>query len=201
MKKIISPIFIFVFCFLNSCFFYKNAFAQQLTKAEKKALQKEIKDFQKNPQKYKDFKESLQNKKETVEKDQKELSKLEESIEEIKKEIKEKDTRIDQLGNELMRLQEEAKQTAKVEKKEANTEGVVYKVQIVIPENALYEDKSPDGGKRVYFNGEQDADGVKKYTFGFFGEQAEAEKFKNYLQMLRIKDVIVTKYKNGVKEK
>ncbi len=199
MKKITNYLFTCAFA-LTIILVSNNVFAQQLTKAEKKALQKEIKEFQKNPEKYKAFKESIQAKKENVEKNKEEIAKLDESIEEIKKEIKDKDARIDQLGNELIRLQEEAKQTAKTEKKQANTEGVVYKVQIVVPESALYEDKSPEGAKRVHFNGEQDADGTRKYTFGFFGEQAEAEKFKKYLQMLRIKDVIVTKYKNGVKE-
>jgi chromosome segregation ATPase len=172
----------------------------QMTKAEKKELQKQLKELQKNPKKYKELKQILEDRRANVKKMEGELAEITSSIADIQKQIKEKDERIKELGDELARLQTENKDTQKIVKKETNSEGIIYKVQVPIDEASLYEEISEiDGKKRPVFSGEEDQDGKKKYTFGYFKNKKEAETFSKYLQMLRIKDAKVFTYKDGVK--
>ncbi len=179
-----------------------NILAQKLSKEEKKVLQKELKALQKDPAKYKALKDAVEERKANANKLDGQMTEITTSITEVQAQIVEKDKRIKELGDEFARIQTENKDTQKVVKKESNAEGVVYKVQVPIDESSLYEEMSEiDGKKRPVFSGDQDEDGKKKYTFGYFKEKKDAETFKSYLQILRIKDAKVEMYKDGVKAK
>lgn len=181
---------------------FNNTIAQKLSKEEKKALQKELKELQKNPAKYKALKEAIEERKVNLNKLDGQLAEISTSITEVQSQIVEKDKRIKELGDEFARIQTENKDTQKVVKKETNADGIVYKVQVPVDESSLYEEISEiDGKKRPVFSGEQDEDGKKKYTFGYFKDKKDAETFKKYLQTLRIKDAKVETYKDGVKAK
>lgn len=178
------------------------AFAQKLSKEEKKALQKELKELQKNPAKYKALKETIEERKVNLNKLDGQLTQVTTSIVDVQNQIIEKDKRIKELGDEFARIQIENKDTQKVVKKQMNADGTVYKVQVPINESSLYEEVSEiDGKKRPVFSGDEDADGKKKYTFGYFKEKKDAETFQKYLQMLRIKDAKIEVYTDGVKAK
>jgi TolA-binding protein len=176
------------------------SYGQGLSKAEKKALQKEIKELQKNPAKYKQMKDGVQEKKDHLTKLDGQIDDLNESINGTQEKLKEKDTRIKELSDEIARLRTEKEETDKVVKTNTNGEGLIYKVQVQIDDSSLYQEVSEiDGKSRPIFSGEQDEDGTKKYTFGYFKDKAEAETFRKYLQMLRIRDAVVVAYKDGKK--
>lgn len=176
------------------------AFAQNISKAEKKALQKELKEMSKNPIKYKQFKEGIQEKKDAVTKLDGQIEDLNESINNTQQQASEKDKRIKELGDEIARLKTDNKETDNVIKNSTNEQGIVYKVQVAIDDASLYQEISEiDGQKRPVFSGDQDEDGEKKYTLGYFKDKAEAETFRKYLQLLRIKDAKITTYKDGKK--
>jgi polyribonucleotide nucleotidyltransferase len=67
-------------------------------------------------------------------------------------------------------------------------------------EGECQEVSEVDGKTRPVFSGDQDEDGAKKYTLGFFKEKTEADTFCQYLKLLRIKDAVVVKYENGKKQ-
>jgi len=47
------------------------------------------------------------------------------------------------------------------------------------------------------FSGDVDADGVKKYTLGYFNDYWEADNFKKYIREMGVKDAWIVAYKNG----
>jgi len=171
-----------------------------MSKAEKKALKKEIKDMQKNPLKYKQLKDGIDEKQKHLTDLDKEISELTDAISSNQEKINEKDKKIKELGDEIARMETAKREINTAEKNSTNIEGLVYKVQVEVDETALYQEISEiDGQKRPVFTGEEDEDGSKKYTLGYFRSQSEAETFKNYLHTLRIKDAKVVAYKDGKK--
>jgi DNA repair exonuclease SbcCD ATPase subunit len=190
----------FLFIFGLSFLLVETALAQKPTKAEQKALKKELKEMQKNPAKYKQLKESIQEKKEQLAKLDGDIADLNETINNTQQQINEKDKRLKELSDELARMNVEKRETDNAIKTQTNEQGLVYKVQIPIDDSALYQEVSEiDGQKRPVFSGDTDTDGTKKYTLGYFKDKKEAETFRNYLQMLRIKDAKVVTYKDGKK--
>ena len=60
----------------------------------------------------------------------------------------------------------------------------------------LYSETDPvTGKKKVIFTPDpEDTDGTRKYTLGYFSDKQEAETFKEYLRLLRVRDAIVVAY-------
>jgi hypothetical protein len=191
MKKYcLTSLFLLLACFVVA--------QDKLSKAEKKALQAEIKAYQKDPAKYKEFKQSIQTKKEHIAKLDGQISELNEAINTGKTQLTQKEERVKQLVDEINRLKTEKGETEKIVKNTINEEGVFYKVQVPIEEAALYKEVSEvDGKTKPVFSGDQDEDGAKKYTLGYFKDKPEADTFCQYLRLLRIKDAVVVKYENG----
>jgi uncharacterized protein (DUF3084 family) len=172
----------------------------KLSKAEQKQLKKELKDLQKNPARYKQMKDAIQDKKDQLVKLDGEIDDLNEAITSTNEKIVDKDKRIKELSDEIARMNVEKRETDNVIKNETNDQGIVFKVQVPIEDAALYQEVSEiDGQKRPVFSGETDADGAKKYTLGYFKDKKEAETFRSYLNMLRIRDAQVVAYKDGKK--
>ena len=189
--------YIIVILFLGTGF---AAQAQKLSKDEKKALKSEIKAMQKNPEKYKDFKEGIEDKRDQIKELDIQIQELEKSINQSESLINQKDKRIKELGDEIARLELENKERQNAISSQTDVSGRVYKVQIRVDESSLYKEIDPVTGEpRPIFVGDTDADGSKKYTLGYFRDQQEAETFKKYLQLLRVKDAIVVAYQDGQK--
>ena len=85
----------------------------------------------------------------------------------------------------------ENKERLKAIESHSNAQGIVYKVQIEVDESFLYSETDPvTGRKKVIFTG----DDTRKYTLGYFSDKEEAETFKEYLRLLRVRDAIVVAY-------
>lgn len=194
MKKVIF--YLFTGCL--ALILWQPALSQKISKAEKKALLNEIKAYQKNPLRYKQFKQGIQEKKEMLQSLNKEAEDLNEAIDSKQKVLNEKELKIKELGDEIARLKTASEETDKAIRNQTNIEGLVYKVQVEIDDAQLYQEVSEiDGKKRPVFTGDEDEDGKKKYTLGYFKSKNEAETFKKYLNMLRIRDAIIVAYKDG----
>ncbi len=72
--------------------------------------------------------------------------------------------------------------------------GVVFKVQIGAFKN---KDLAKYFENNKNFSGDVDADGVKKYTLGYFNDYWEADNFKKYIREMGVKDAWIVAYKNG----
>ncbi|NJL14463.1 MAG: hypothetical protein HC913_16615 [Microscillaceae bacterium] len=172
----------------------------QLSKEEKKQLKQELKELAKNPEKFQTFKDGLQAKKEEVMRLNGEIDDTQSALTTTQQQITEKDRKIKELGDELARLKVEKEETQQVVQNQTNLQGLVYKVQVEVNEASLYQEISQETGeKRPIFTGEQDEDGSKKYTLGYFKDKAEADTFCKYLQLLRIKEAKVVAYRDGKK--
>jgi hypothetical protein len=71
------------------------------------------------------------------------------------------------------------------------TKGVVYKVQVGAFTKKTYSEKI-DG---PFW--EEDADGVKKYTIGYFRDYQDATRFKNYLRAIGVSDAWIVAYEDN----
>ncbi|MFN0048725.1 MAG: Ezrin/radixin/moesin family protein [Cytophagales bacterium] len=72
--------------------------------------------------------------------------------------------------------------------------GVIFKVQIGAFKN---KDLVKYFENNKNFSGDVDADGVKKYTLGYFNDYWEADNFKKYIREMGVKDAWIVAYKDG----
>lgn len=188
------------FLLISFCLFSWPLLSQDLSKDEKKALKKEIKAYKKNPEAFKTFKEGIESKKQQVVRLNSEINEVDRSIQDVRTQVADKDEKIKRLQEEIRRLEREKTETEAVVTDQTNLQGLVYKVQVSIDEGSLHEEVDlATGEKRLTFTGETDADGTRKYTLGYFRDKAEAQTFKDYLKLLRIKDAQVVPYRDGKK--
>ncbi|MCS6822643.1 MAG: hypothetical protein NZ551_12360 [Microscillaceae bacterium] len=191
MRKKIVRLFLWLLpCLL--CTSFANA---QVSKAEQKKLKAELKAFSKNPESFKKFKEELRNAKIESENLEKELIEKQNIQDQNAQKLKELDDEIGKLMFEKRRLEKEQKETENAIKTTKNEEGVGFKVQLEIGDADLYKELTENGEKKPIFSGDIGADGVKRYTLGYFKTRKEAEEFKKYLNILHIKDAKVIEYK------
>ncbi len=174
---------------------------EKLSKAEKKALEKEIAAFKKNPAAYEEFKKKYQTNKETVAKLDGQIADLNEAVNNGKTKLAEKEARVKEIVDEINRLKAEKNETDVVVKTTTDEKGTLFKVQVPIEEAYIYKEVSEVTGKpQPVFSGEEDQDGKKKYTLGYFKTKNEADTFCQYLKQLRIRDAIVVRYEDGKKQ-
>lgn len=190
MKKLLlSLLVMFVFGQVN---------AQELSKAERKALKKEIKNYSKNLESYKKFKDNLSRQKERLTRLISEINSNQEEVDKKQAELDAKNKEVKRLGEEKLRLKKDiAAIESSIGSQTNKLTGEVYKVQVVLsPSDIKIDQAVPDGPNVEFFSGETDENGNKRYTLGYFPSQAEAEEFKKALHALRIKSAIVAKYKD-----
>lgn len=177
-------------------------YAQGLSREEKKALKAEAKKMQKNPELYLKLKEDISDKEAKLQELSQEENSVKQEIADKQAILTEKDSIIKALGDEIVRAKQKRKEVKQAVDSQTNIEGVVYKVQVEIDESALYQKVRMEGNeikKEIIFSGEEDADGARKYTLGYFKDQSEAETFTNYLRLLRVKEAKTVKYDNNKK--
>ncbi|MCS7004699.1 MAG: Ezrin/radixin/moesin family protein [Cytophagales bacterium] len=106
-----------------------------------------------------------------------------------------KDQEIASLKEELEKAKAEAA-AATTSKPTSNcddyTKGLVYKVQVGAFRN---KDLAKFQNRGNFWM--EDADGIKKYTIGFFREYWEADEFKKYLREMGVKDAWIVAYENN----
>ncbi len=127
-----------------------------------------------------------------------EVASLTARVEELENQIQDKDNQlaeskriIEQQSNRLNEIQNESQNiNAKYIK------GLVFRVQIGAfrkKDLTKYFDNNPN------FGGEVDADGIKKYTLGYFRDYWQADTFKKYLREMGVKDAWIVPYRDGVR--
>ena len=170
--------------------------AQKLNKAEKAALKAEISKMLKDPEQYKELKERIEKKRKQSKELDAQIGVINNSVKNKQVLLERKDKRIKELGDEIARLELENKERQKAIESHSNTQGIVYKVQIEVDESFLYSETDPvTGNKKVIFTSDpENTDGTRKYTLGYFSDKEEAETFKEYLRLLRVRDAIVVAY-------
>lgn len=168
---------------------------QDPEKMSKKQLRRLLKRYYKNPAKFKEFKQNIEDKENKLADLEKQLQ-APVNTDKIDAEIAAKTKEEAALRAEIERLKNEKKETKKVIKKETNEQGTIYKVQVEITDNDLYKE-IVQGEKKAVFTGDLDSDGLKKYTLGYFKDKTEADKFVKILNELFIKAVKVVTYTDG----
>ncbi len=168
---------------------------QAQDKKEIKKWKKKMKDM--DPLAFKKMYEEHQQLKSQVASKDRELSTL-------RKEVMSKDAQISAKDTEIAELR------AKLEAKEAEmstveaddaqdiskygddyTKGIVYKVQVGAFTKNTYSEKI-DG---AFW--EEDADGTKKYTIGYFRDYQDATRFKNYMRAIGVSDAWIVAYEDN----
>lgn len=187
-----NNVLILILC-LSVCL-VSTSYAQKNKKSkEDKALEKEWKKKAKSldPLEYKnliDEQNRLKN----------EASALSAKMMSIDDQMSSKDTEISRLKAELKdmeaKLAEEQSSNVTGTGKKMTSKGVVFKVQIGAFRN---KDLTKYFENNQNFSGDVDADGVKKYTIGYFGDYWEADRFKKYLREMGVKDAWIVPYKDG----
>lgn len=192
MKHLLSLLLLFT---LSVGVSYQAKAQKDPAQMSKKELRRKLKDFYKNPEKYKKLKQSIEEKKSNLADIEKQLQ-TPVNTEAIDQEIATKKKEEQKLRAEIERLKNEKKETKTVIKKETNAQGTVYKVQVEITDNDLYKE-FVKGEKKPMFTGDMDSDGLKKYTLGYFQDKAEAGKFVKILNELFVKEAKVVTYTDG----
>lgn len=173
--------------------------AQNVSKKELKKWKKKLKSM--DPIQFKTMSEEYQQMRGQMASKDRELSTL-------RKEVMSKDAQISAKENELEELK------AKLEAAEAKpepgmdtatndgsldisqfgddyTKGIVYKVQVGAFTKNTYSEKI-DG---AFW--EEDADGTKKYTIGYFRDYQDATRFKNYMRAIGVSDAWIVAYEDN----
>lgn len=172
--------------------------------AQKKNDEKEWKKKQKemDPMAFKAMYEEYQQLKSDAASKERELATLRKQLTTKDAEISAKDVEINELRGQMQKAQseKEAEGAAKASSDNAKditaggddyTKGIVFKVQVGAFTKKTYSEKI-DG--RFW---EEDEDGVKKYTIGYFRDYQEATRFKNYLRAIGVSDAWIVAYEDN----
>lgn len=178
MKKII------LLCFLGMAI---SVQAQDLSRAEKKALKKEIKAYKKNPASYKTM---MVKNKTTIEQQEAVIEDLSKQMEALRQEQSDLRDSIKALADRYaaLKMLEETRDQIPM--------GTVYQVQLGLYERLDLKSFNREG---LVVKAEE-TDGGRRYVIGFFKNLEEAKKFNKDVQKLGIKDAFVSKYEDGVRD-
>lgn len=181
-----------------------TSFAQELSKKEKKALQKEMlkKAEAMDPVKLKAMFDEYPNLSSEVKSLESQVSSLESDLSSKDKEISNLKSQLDNAnamnsgGNSSSddSNSEETTTSTPTKTSSKTIPGLVYKVQIGAFRN---KDLTKYFNNSSNFGGEVDADGTKKYSIGQFKEYWEADSFKKYMREMGVKDAWIVPYYNG----
>ncbi|HAS39170.1 MAG TPA: hypothetical protein DCS93_01765 [Microscillaceae bacterium] len=177
-----------------------NTQAQELSKAEKKALKKEAKDLYKNPAKLKILKDAKDKANEELNKNKQEILKLKAAQHDFEQRESVMLSTIDSMSARLKRANDKIKElenrkpvaAANPTTPTGTVAGVVFKVQV-----GAYK-----GGNIGTGNGGSDytnesADGYNKHLLGSFKQYQPAKSFASHLERLGIKGAWVVAFKDG----
>ena len=121
---------------------------------------------------------------------------FEKQVMELKQEVINKDAQLEMMKKKYEKLA----QTVKGDGQDITrfgddyTKGIVFKVQVGAFTNKEFKDKI-DGNFW-----EEDADGVKKYTIGYFRDYSQAKNFKEYMREIGVSDAWIVTYEDNVRK-
>ncbi len=133
---------------------------------------------------------------------QQQVNQMTAEISEAQSELQQKQEEVAILQGKVQNLEQDLAETGVIdvssgEASTANTKvakGVLFKVQIGAFRN---KDLSKYFGSSDNFGGEVDGDGTQRYTLGNFTDYWQADKFKQYLREMGVKDAWIVPYKDG----
>ncbi len=158
--------------------------SQQLSKAEKKKLKKEIKAYKKAPDTYQDMKN--RNKNDIAERDQ--------TIEALTAQLDAQNTKNKALKDSLSAMMGKYQSVmSKYQNIGAVPSGTVYAVQI----GYFTELNLESFNKQARFIKAETVDGAKRYVIGYFSELPGAVQFGEDIKKIGIDDAFVSQYING----
>ncbi|MFT5724407.1 MAG: putative coiled-coil protein SlyX [Bacteroidia bacterium] len=165
-----------------SLFAVSTLSAQDLSKAEKKKLKKELKQYKKNPVTYKKAKE----------KTKQEFDERDETIVELTKQLDQQNMRLRQLQDSLDAMGKKYRNMLAAGSTKIPT-GTVYAVQIGYFELLQLEEFN----SRVRTIRAENQDGGKRYVIGYFTNVEDAKKFGDEIKTIGIDDAFVSQYVDG----
>jgi hypothetical protein len=194
MKNKFSVLFLAIILSISA-----SAFAQKnkkdtgggLSKAETKEWEKKKKEM--SAAKYKEMYEEYNTMKGETAGLKRQIEALQRQASNNESMLSSKDQEIAAIKDELAKVKEDCSKdvTSKPINGDDYTKGVVYKVQVGAFRN---KDLSKFTEKGNFWT--EDADGVKKYTIGYFRDYWEADTFKKYLREMGVKDAWIVAYEN-----
>ncbi len=121
---------------------------------------------------------------------------FEKQVMELKQEVINKDAQIEMMTKKYEKLAKTVKGDGEDITRFGDdyTKGIVFKVQVGAFTNKDFKDKI-DGNFW-----EEDADGVKKYTIGYFRDYMQAKKFKEYIREIGVSDAWIVTYEDDVRK-
>lgn len=153
--------------------------AQKMSKAEKKAIKKELKRYKKNPSSYVKMKA-----------DQKTaIAERDETIEALTQQLDKQNAQLLALKASLDKLTERMKDVSSTQV----PEGTVYAVQI----GYFQVLKLKEFNARIRTIRAENQGGGKRYVIGYFEDIKLAKKFNNEIKTIGIEDAFVTQYIDG----
>lgn len=166
-----------------------SSHAQNLSKAEKRDLKKELKTYLKEPVKFKYLKESLATKEVIVNEQAKELTAIAKERNAIKFELNAARDSIGIYGNQLSSFKDNTSQNSEC----IDDNGMKYKVQI-----GLYRQFDIRSFlQELKVTSFEEIDGMFRYTIGNFTTEDEAELFKEAIRKMGISGAFVAYYLDG----
>lgn len=169
---------------LLSFFAVSTVHAQKLSKAEKKKLKKELKQYKKNPITYKEAKEKTKT----------EIDQRDETIVELTKQLDQQNMKLREMQDSLDAMGKKyrnllAQGSTKI------PDGTVYAVQIGYFELLQLDEFN----SRVRTIRAENQDGGKRYVIGYFTDLNQAKQFGEEIKTIGIDDAFVSQYVNGVR--
>lgn len=176
--------FIIYTCLLLLSF---NLGAQTLTKAEKKILKQELKNYKKTPESYKAMKDKNANT----------IKEQETIIEELSNQIASLNAENNRLKDSVSWLYDEIETLLQLEENRGQIPaGTVYQVQL-----GFYEKLDLKSFNRAGIMVKAEETGSsKRYVIGHFFDLNAAKNFNRDIQKLGVKDSFVSKYVDGVRD-
>lgn len=198
-----------LFTFLSGLFLFVNAQDPKATRKEwaKKMKEMDPLEFKRIVEENQSSKADMAAKNNTITEQQNSLAQKDEEIRKLKEELtkvnedhKNLNAEHNSYKNSVQTATAPVKNTVDLTSNNPETKerlykgGVIFKVQIGAFKN---KDLSKYFENNKNFSGDIDADGVKKYTLGYFNDYWEADNFKKYLREMGVKDAWIVAYKNG----
>jgi len=179
-----------------------NTQAQELSKAEKKALKKEAKELYRNPAKLKILKDAKNKANEELKSNKEEILKLKAAQHDFEQRESVMLSTIDSMSARLKRATDKIKELESRKSVAAanpatpaptgTVAGVVFKVQV-----GAYKRRNVGTGNGGSDYTNESADGYNKHLLGSFKQYQPAKSFASHLERLGIKGAWVVAFKDG----
>lgn len=171
-------------CVLVILFSAQYASSQNLSKAEKKKLKKELKQYKKNPSSYKKMKT----------KTKAEIDERDETIAELTKQLDQQNVELRTLRDSFNALNKKFSNLLSSSSTQIPS-GTVYAVQIGYFELLQLDEFN----KRIRTVRAENQEGGKRYVIGYFKDLNNAIQFGEEIKTIGIDDAFVSQYVNGVR--